>query len=46
MFYIQYMAHVAGRISKSHPSGDVCVCVCVFRNADIAMEVKPELWQP
>ncbi len=24
----------------------VCVCVCVFRNADIAMELKPELWQP
>lgn len=36
------MAHVAGRISKSHPFGDVCVS----RNADIAMEVKPELWQP
>lgn len=38
------MAHVAGRISKRHPSGDVYVCV--FRNADIAMEVKPEFWQP
>jgi len=42
MFNIQYMAHVAGRISKSHPSGDVYE----FRNADIAMEVKPKFWQP
>ncbi len=29
MFYIQYMSHVGGHISKSYPSGDVCVCVCV-----------------
>ncbi len=44
MFYIQYMSHLGGHISKSYPSGEVCVCVCVcvclFRNADMEYGIE------